>query len=93
MLCVQHIILVLFLDTPDDYIPHLPYHWPEVIGLGSGQWKWGKVMHMMHMHAHKPLQDLPLQLLFFQGKSEESKLALSQDGQVWVPGNLPATLK
>lgn len=47
MLCVQHIILVLFLDTRDDYIPHLPYHWPEVIGLGSGQWKWGKVMHTL----------------------------------------------
>ena len=46
-LCVQHIILVLFLDTPDDYIPHLPYHWPEVIGLGSGQWKWGKVMRTL----------------------------------------------
>ena len=71
--------------------PPLPLTW----GHRAGFWpmEMGKSDAYPSRPAHKPLQDLPLQLFFFQGKSEDSKLALSQDGQVWVPGNLPATLK
>lgn len=74
---------------------HSPPPLPLAQGHRAGRWpmEMGNSDAHPSRPAHKPLQDLPLQLPFFQGKSEDSKLALSQDGQVWVPGNLPATLK